>query len=220
MKIKNKALLLFVFSFYTFLFLPLAPLWAQALKMPANSDLVAPSIQHDPPTEKIAPGEPVSIQATVTDNNTIKEVLLFYRVQGEDEYLSINMQPKGPTSYTTLIPKEEIRAPGLEYYIQASDQAGNVALRGFSFSPLSVAVAPKAAPNETFTKNVFPKDEKETALKTEVSEGKPWYKKWWVWAIAGVVVVAAAAGGGGGGGGGGGAGGPATGSASVSSPAP
>lgn len=219
---KNKALLLSLIAFYTFVLIPTAPLWAQTRK---PSDLTAPVIQHEPPTQAFRSGESVNIQATITDNSEIKEATLFYRPIGNDEYSSINMEKQPQGDYSVSIPKDDITEPGIEYYIQAADQAGNIALRGFSFSPLTLTVTPatpdKKPSEEAFTENVFPAEEKQTALKTDASPEKPWYKKWWVWAIAGAVVIgAAAAGGGGGGGGGGGAGSPSTGSATVTGPIP
>jgi hypothetical protein len=221
---KNKALFLFVLAFYTFLWLPLAPVWAQSVKVP-NSDLIAPVIQHEPADQPLAPDKQISLTATVTDNVAVKEAVLFYRTQGTDDYLSVNMEPKGKNLYTVIIPGPEVKEPGVEYYIQAADEAGNIALRGFSFSPLAVAVAPGAPgqKDEALTEKVFPSEDKETAFRTDDAGEKPWYKKGWVWGvIAGVVVIGAVAAGGGGGGGGGSSGPPApsTGSATVSGPVP
>lgn len=53
-------------------------------------------------------------------------------------------------------------------------------------------------------------------LKTEITAEKPWYQKWWVWAIAGGVVILLATAGGGGGGGGG----PSTGDIVIDQPLP
>ncbi|TAK00891.1 MAG: hypothetical protein EPO39_15175 [Candidatus Manganitrophaceae bacterium] len=224
---KNRAIVLIVVAFYSFLFIPTAPLWAQALKVPANTDLTAPIIQHEPPTRSFRSGDSVTIQATITDNAEVKEATLFYRTIGTEAYSSINMERLQQGTFSTSIPTQDIAEPGVEYYIQASDKAGNIALRGFSFSPLTVTVTPalpeKKGTEEAFTEKVFPAEEKQTALKTEATPDKPWYKKWWVWAIAGAVVVGAAAAGGGGGGGGGGSptsAGGQTGSAAISGPTP
>jgi hypothetical protein len=217
---KSKALLLFLVAFYSFLLTPTAPLWAQALTLPNEADLTAPVIKHAPPTRAFRSGESVTIQATITDNGELKEATLFYREMGKEEYSSINMERLPQGIFSVSIPREDIAEPGIEYYIEAADQAGNVALRGFSFSPLTLTVTPALsdeATDETFTENVFPAEEKQTPLKAEDAPAKPWYKKWWVWAIAGAVVVGAAAAGGGGGGGGGGT---QTGDATVTGPAP
>lgn len=200
---KNGAWLLSFIAFYTFLVIPTAPLWAHSLRLIADTDLTAPTIQHEPPAQTFRSGESVNIQATIVDNTEIKETTLFYRTIGTDEYSSTNMErlPKG--TFSVSIPKDDIAEPGLEYYIQAADQAGNIALRGFSFSPLTLTVTPVTpeikGTEEAFTEKIFPAEEKQTALKTDAPPEKPWYKKWWVWAIAGAVVIGAAAAGGGGG---------------------
>lgn len=203
MKIKSRALFLFLISFYSYLFVPLAPLWAQSLRLPADSDQTAPAIQHEPPA-LILLGESALLEATVSDNRAVKEVLLFYRTVGDDDYLSLTMEPIGESRYRASLPSEEVREPGLEYYIQAIDSAGNIARQGFPFSPLEVIVS-AASPEgqqEDFTERIFPEQERGVGLKTEETTAKPWYKKWWVWTIAGAVAIGAAAAAGGGGGGG------------------
>ena len=227
--IRRRALLLVLVAIYSFLFIPTVPLWAQTLKLPSKGDLTAPVINHDPPVRSFRSGESLSIQATITDNSEIKEAILFYRTMGKEEYSSINMEKQPEGVYAASIPTEEIAEPGVEYYIQASDPAGNIALRGFSFSPLTVTVIPvlpDKKTDEALTQNLFPAEKRDAALKSEPGITNPWYKKWWVWTLAGAVVVggAMALGGGGGGGGGGGRGGnppgPATGSATITGPTP
>lgn len=229
LKTKTKALFLILVAFYSFLVIPTAPLWAQAPKISEGRDL-APVIRHEPPTRAFRSGESVTIQATVTSKRPITEVTLFWRVIGEEKYSSINMErlQQKQDIYSAVIPGIDIMDPGIEYYIQVSDESGNVALRGLSFSPLTImvtaappeekteeAVGEKVLPTEkkeaaqaegkkaegNFTEKIFPEQERQPAIKTETVPEKPWYKKWWVWTIMGAVVigVAAAAGGGGGG---------------------
>jgi hypothetical protein len=222
---KKRALFLVWVAFYSFLVIPTAPLWAQSLKLPTKGDLAAPIISHEPPSQSLRSGEPLTVQATITDNTEIKEATLFYRTMGKEEYSSINMERKPQGSYSASIPTEEVAEPGVEYYIQASDQAGNIALRGFSFSPLTVTVTspvPEKKTDEALTQNVFPTEEKNVAMKSDEASLKPWYKKWWVWTLVGAVVIAGAAAAGGGGGGGSdsaGAGGQ-TGTAVITGPTP
>jgi hypothetical protein len=223
---KKRAFFLSVIAFYTFLLLPLGPLLAQELKLPPGRDIIPPEIQHEPSSEAAFAEKPLQIQATITDNVAIKEVTLYYRIAGALVYSSVNMERVEENLYSTTIPQSDVAIPGIEYYIQVSDPAGNVGMEGLSFSPLVVSVIQAPAPDKeeekTFTETIFPPEEKEVALKSEPSLEKPWYKKWWVWAIAGAVVVGAAAAGGGGGGGGGdkGAGAPTSGTATVSGPIP
>ena len=224
----KKAFVLSLTAIYTFIVIPLAPVWAQELNLPPDSDRIPPVIQHQPQSQSVPTGTPLVIEASVTDNAAISEVTLYYRVMGNMEYFSARMNQATGDVYSAAIPVEDVMEPGVEYYIQASDKAGNVALRGFSFSPLVISVAPVLMPIQPVEKKEekvkeapvveVPPAEK-PVLKTAEQE-KSWAaKNWWVFAIlGGVVVAAAAAGGGGGGGGGGGA--PTTGSLSISGPLP
>ena len=52
-------------------------------------------------------------------------------------------------------------APGIEYYIQATDQAGNTILHGHTFSLLTLTVSPDASSQERQdAMAVAPQDEK------------------------------------------------------------
>ena len=211
---KNQAKLLIVIALYSFVFTPLTSVWAQ-VTLPEGDDITAPLVRHDPPEQAASAGQPLEILAVITDETGVKEVNLFYRAQGNVEYFGVNMALQGDDIYQAVIPQDDVVEPGLEYYIQAADKAGNVVLRGFSFEPLIITVTPFIPELEDEMIAKAPKDE--PLFKTEFSGEKPWYKKWWVWTIAGgVVIVAAAAGGGGGGGGGS----PTTGSATISGPIP
>lgn len=99
---KEKALFLALVALYSFLIIPAAPLCAQALK---NTDL-APVIQHEPSTHAFRSGESVSIQATVKSKKPVKEVVLFWRAMGEDDYSTINMerQQQTPEIYSAIVP--------------------------------------------------------------------------------------------------------------------
>jgi len=221
---RKQALVLSAIAFHTFLLLPLAPLWAQDLTLPPDGDRVPPVIQHEPPAQSAPTGKPLTVEVTITDNTEVLEAILYYRPVGGSDYTSLAMDALGQNVYTATIPKGEVVEPGLEYYVQASDRAGNMVLRGFSFSPLMVTVAPVLPSQEEASEAVAVASPKDRLTMQTAAAPKPWYKKWWVWTIVGGVVVAAAAGGGGGGGGGDTtpttAGGPTTGSASISGPLP
>ncbi|MCP4406926.1 MAG: hypothetical protein GY807_04045, partial [Gammaproteobacteria bacterium] len=105
----------------------------------------------------------------------------------------------GQGIYTTTIPSEDMLAPGIEYYIQAADTAGNTVLRGFDFSPLIILVGSPGL--EDAVTEVPPE---ETAAKPKEEKKKSGAMKW---VLIGVGVAALAGlgialGGGGGGGGG------------------
>jgi hypothetical protein len=116
------------------------PLYAQELTRPAF-DVIAPTLMHTPVSEQIPLGNPIEITISATDNTGIKDVILFYRVIGEDNFEQLPMIRTGRhDNYAAIVPVERIRVPGIEYYVQAEDLAGNKVLRGFDFSPLKVFV--------------------------------------------------------------------------------
>jgi hypothetical protein len=193
----KKAMILSFVSFYAFIFLPLVPLWAQEGEIHPDSDLTEPLIKHEGPFQPVRSGEPLVIQATITDNVAVKEASLYFRFKGTREYFSVSMDHVGSNVYSAMISEQYVQEPGVEYYIEASDKAGNTAaFRGFSFSPLTIQVVPVTM------------------------HAKAWYKKWWVWTIVGGVVAVAAGAVAAGGGGGGGSSKPATGTAVISEPIP
>ena len=170
---KRQATILSIISFYTFLLVPLAPALAQNVTLPEDSDITAPLIRHEDPTRKVKPGISLDIQAVVTDDNQVDKVMLFFRAAGKTKFNSMQMKPQGDDFYMAIIPRDKVAEPGMEYYIQATDKAGNVVLRGFESEPLKMVVTEDA----TEVQGAGP------AL------AKPWYKKWWAWTLAGAAVV-------------------------------
>ena len=164
---------------------------AEGLALPSG-DLVAPEIQAPPITKKIPPGEPTTIHATVTDNVGVKNVTIFYRNIGATDFNRKEMMREiGTEDYSVTL--SEMMEPGIEYYIQATDQAGNTILHGHTFSPLTLTVSSDALPQEgQDAMAVAPQDEK-TEEKKGISK--------WVWIGLGVLAVGAIAASGGGGGG-------------------
>jgi hypothetical protein len=136
--------------------------------------------------------EPFLVHATVSDDVAVRHVRLFFRVEGADAYRSIEMTPGKGDSYTGTIPAHRRSDRAIEYFIQAEDSTGNIALRGGAFEPLRIADPSAVEPGGVAS---------QLTMQTPATPRKPWYKKWWVWTIAGAVVIGAAAGGGGGGGG-------------------
>lgn len=160
---------------------------AESLTLPSG-DLIAPIIKHTPITNKLLVGEKVTIKAMVTDNIGVQRVTVFYRNIGSDNFQRKQMAPEiGSTNYSTTLPKAVM--PGIEYYIQAVDKAGNSILHGHTFSPLVVGVTTKAPAQS------------QSALATisDQPEEKRGISKW-VWIGVGVLALGAAAAGGGGGG--------------------
>lgn len=170
-------------------------LLADQLALP-STDIVAPEVKHELIKDPINPEKDLRISATVTDNVGVKSVLLFYRISGNANYKRAAMIKSQQSVYYYNIPAEEISKPGMEYYIQAEDLAGNTLLQGHSISPMVAKVSGTASADEKFTSS------KSTSGQS-TSSGSIWKNKW-LWVGVGALVggVALAAGGGGGDGGG------------------
>jgi len=180
----RRAFLVVIIS-HSLIFLPLVNASAaEGLALPAG-DLIAPNIDSPPITEKITPGERVTIHATVTDNVGVKNVTIFYRDMGESNFKREEMRQEPDTDdYSATLP--DIIAPGIEYYIQATDQAGNTLLHGHTFAPLTLNVSPSALPHEEKgAVAAAPQGE-------EAAESKKGISKW-VWIGLGVLAVGAIA---------------------------
>lgn len=163
---------------------------AEGLAFP-TSDLIAPEVISPPVKEKLQPGVQPTINATVTDNVGVKNVTIFYRDMGETNFQRTEMiREAGTNNYSATLP--EVVAPGLEYYIQATDRAGNSLLHGHTFSPLTLNVLADAAEQQD---EIGAASQQETTATSEKGVSK------WVWITLGVLAVGALAGGGGGGGG-------------------
>ncbi|MEK7286361.1 MAG: hypothetical protein AAB035_03575 [Nitrospirota bacterium] len=199
-------------------------LFAQETIAVADEDMLAPFIDHSIVEGTQPEKTPIEFHATITDDNAVSEVSLFYRVgvasQKNEGYTEMTMTSNQTDGYAVSIPAEKMLGPKLEYYIQASDMAGNTASKGNLASPLVVvigAIAVASPPdlasvqaataNEPDNKASVVEDVALFSTNNDAAAGesdaiykpaKPWYKKWWVWTIAGVVLVGAAAGGGGG----------------------
>ena len=163
--------------------------YAEELALPSG-DLIAPKIEHSELPEH-TPGEPLTLSATVTDNRGLDSVILFFRTKGEPQYSRTKMTAlSGTHIFSATLAAYEIDSPGLDYYIQATDLAGNTVLLGYSFSPLSINI--KGA-NGVLT----PEGNQQLSQNIPAKEKTPLLKNKWFWvAVAAVVVGAAAAGGG------------------------
>ena len=158
------------------------------------SDLIAPEIIQENYEDTLTAGEDYTIIVTVTDNVSVKQVVLYYRTINTENYKSRSMQNiAGTDDYTVTISAEQIQSPCIEYYIQAIDTPGNSLLHGYSFSPLSAKLVDDVAAVVATT------DATSSLEDEEKSTSK------WLWIGLGVLAVgavAAAASGGGDDGGG------------------
>ena len=194
---------------------------AADLALPSD-DVVAPTVTHEPIEGSVSNKGSHVISATVVDDVAVQSVILFYRTVGTMTYKRMPMTKMSNTDlYTAMISADELAAPGLEYYIQAKDLAGNSLLRGYSFSPLKITVEDKALATSEPQANtgMVAALEEPPVLSSKSKEKKEsiWKNKW-LWIGLGAVVIGAAAAGGGGGGDDDNGGG--TGTLTVSAPVP
>lgn len=83
-------------------------------------DTVPPSISHTPPASGVV-DEPITIDATITDNVAVKSATLYYRKTGDTNWSSVSMTQDGD-SYSAEIPTSAVTMAGVQYYISASDE--------------------------------------------------------------------------------------------------
>ena len=152
---------------------------AGQLSLPSG-DLIAPEITQEKYIDTVASGADHQITVTVTDNVGVKQVTLFYRIIGTEEYQRQTMNNIAKTNdYQVGISSDKIKDPGIEYYIQAMDNAGNTLLHGYSFSPLSV----KTVSTDTAVAT------SSNGIATEAEESS----NTWLWIGLGVLAVGVAA---------------------------
>jgi len=110
----------------------------------------------------------IRVTARATDEQGVAGVQIFFRRRGENTYTFLPMTEQGPGVYAAVIPSYMADQECLEYYVLVMDRAGNATLKGNAALPLVLRIEPGA-------------------------EFKPWYKKWWVWAIIGAAAGTGAA---------------------------
>lgn len=106
--------------------------WAQ------SSDAEPPMVDFRPVAEGVH-GDSQVFAATVSDNVGVASVTLHFRLDGESLYETREMQALGNTDiYTTTIETNDAieAVTSIQYYIEASDAAGNRTLEGFAFDPI------------------------------------------------------------------------------------
>lgn len=131
------------------------------------------ALEHGAPTAAVA-GRKVELLADVTEGeDVVREVLLRWRRRGVLEYRDVPMRrvdADGNRWRARFTPPADTAGYVLEYYLEARDIAGRpVARAGGPEVPLALPL--RGAP----------------------PTGTVWYRRWYVWAGAGVVVLGTAA---------------------------
>jgi len=128
-----------------------------------QADASGPSITHVPVPDDQEVGQDVAITATITDSSGVASANLHYRVAGAIDFTSISMTASG-NQYSATIPGASVTTDGVDYYIEAKDQAAD---------PNS-SVEPAGAPGTThhFTASV-PDTTPPTIAHTPIADGQP-----------------------------------------------
>lgn len=88
-----------------------------------NADNTAPVIIVTSPVTSIFKGRDLQIKCALIENRIVNDlsVTLHYRVIGEKEWKTVSCEHKSRAVFGTSISNEELKYPGIEYYIEASD---------------------------------------------------------------------------------------------------
>jgi hypothetical protein len=102
------------------------------------------------PIDEAGRGRVIPVQARVGGDLAVKQVLVFYRQQGAEDFVPVIMKGKG-TTYRAEIPAKATRGEAIHYYIEARHAGGKVlATIGNSGSPnIITIVAGGGAEEET-----------------------------------------------------------------------
>lgn len=159
----------------------------------SSPDTRSPVIELEAVAESLADQSQV-FTAQVVDDRILKDVILYYRREGQQAFSPVPMNPIGETAYfTTSVETDPTDLRAIEYYVQARDEGGNRTVQGYAFDPYTrVLIANKAvikAPTTTAAATNTPIES------TNTSSGGI---RWWQVALGVVLVgaLASAAGGG------------------------
>ncbi len=123
--------------------------WAQTL------DTDPPRIDFQPVVEGLK-GDSQVFSATVTDDREVASVLLHYRLDNESVYQNRAMSPIASTGIFTTTLKIDDVVDTVQYYIEATDVAGNRTLQGFAFDPIERQLIDHQVPAAQLTREEVP----------------------------------------------------------------
>ena len=107
----------------------------------SGNDAVPPAIVHAPVTNGQPAGQPVTVSASITDASGVASATLYYRAIGAGAFSTAAMSNTAGATYQGTVPGGAVNAPGVEYYLAASDNA----------APANGATQPSGAPTAYFT---------------------------------------------------------------------
>jgi hypothetical protein len=100
------------------------------------------SIDHKGFTKPQPQGQSFVIEATITSAAGIRKAQVFCRGAGGRDFTALPMEPVDGNRYRALVPDWMTAGSGVEYYITATDQAGQSTSQGFVGFPLTVRLLP------------------------------------------------------------------------------
>jgi len=160
-------------------------LYEQVRNDAKTSKLKPVKISHERLTSAKA-GERLDVRAQISDLPQTAKARLYYRRSGTESFSSTSFGPDKGTEYVAKVPAfelpEESTDWALEYYLEVDASGRRLAGVGDALAPLSLRVLAAASPEDPVQPG------------PAVEAAEPWYKKWWVWTIVGVVAVGAGAG--------------------------
>ena len=102
-------------------------------------DTTPPVISHTPATTAV-PNSSFTFRADVTDNEGVSGVTLHYRQTGTSQFAQVGMTHTTNDRYSVTLPGSVMIAPGVEYFIVATDGSNSVS-DGSSTSPHQLSIA-------------------------------------------------------------------------------
>lgn len=106
-------------------------------------DTITPVITHTP-IKGANVGLPLQIFADISDNVGVKGASVYYRKAGTSDYNKIDMVKTTANRYSAVIDGANVNAPGVDYYIEATD-GNSIARNGTASNPNNIVItdAPK-----------------------------------------------------------------------------
>lgn len=127
-------------------------------------DVIAPTITLTPVSPNRPAGTAVTVTATITDTTGVASARLFYRATGGGAFTQVNMTNTAGTTWSASIPAGSVTAPGVDYYVTATDSA----------PAANTATAPVSAPGTPATFTVISVDSTApTVTLSAVANGRP-----------------------------------------------
>jgi hypothetical protein len=177
-------------------------------------DISPPNIIGSPKIEQAGIDGPVVLKLSVTDGTGVSNVTLNYRFGRVVPYFQLsehrgfsrlNFELTSAGDYVATIPEAQVAGNVFEYYIEAVDDAGNVAHIGSSANPTIFTIAPLEASSKLITRlpAATPADEtagtpgqplasvetQHAATSDDSDKITAWYENRWVWAAVGGIVL-------------------------------